>query len=165
MTDVPRSEAPAAPWMVESAVETDAEAIATLLASCMADGWSEAMVAQSLEHGATGLLVRDPGEQKALLACCLVRITTIEVEILQLAVAPASRRRGLGDFMLRASMSECVRRGVRAAFLEVHAGNAAARALYRVSGFAEVGIRARYYRDGGDAILMRRDLSFPLPPG
>jgi ribosomal-protein-alanine N-acetyltransferase len=44
-------------------------------------------------------------------------------------------------------------------FLEVAAGNVAALALYRAAGFAEVGRRVRYYADGSDALVMRRDLS------
>jgi ribosomal-protein-alanine N-acetyltransferase len=44
-------------------------------------------------------------------------------------------------------------------FLEVSERNAAARALYAAAGFAEVGRRRRYYADGADALVLRRDLT------
>jgi ribosomal-protein-alanine N-acetyltransferase len=44
------------------------------------------------------------------------------------------------------------------AFLEVRPSNAAARALYERAGFRDAGLRARYYQDGEDALVMRCDL-------
>ena len=38
-------------------------------------------------------------------------------------------------------------------WLEVHVLNQAAIELYSKLGFTEVGRRAKYYRDGGDAVL------------
>jgi ribosomal-protein-alanine N-acetyltransferase len=43
-------------------------------------------------------------------------------------------------------------------FLEVASGNQAARALYERAGFIRVGRRARYYPNGGDALVLRADL-------
>jgi [ribosomal protein S18]-alanine N-acetyltransferase len=43
-------------------------------------------------------------------------------------------------------------------FLDVAEGNGPAAALYRGLGFAEVGRRRRYYPDGADALVLRRDL-------
>jgi [ribosomal protein S18]-alanine N-acetyltransferase len=39
-------------------------------------------------------------------------------------------------------------------WLEVHAQNSSALALYSNLGFQEVGRRPKYYRDGGDAVLL-----------
>jgi ribosomal-protein-alanine N-acetyltransferase len=43
--------------------------------------------------------------------------------------------------------------------LEVAEGNAAARALYAAGAFRPVGRRSRYYPDGGDALVLRRELA------
>jgi ribosomal-protein-alanine N-acetyltransferase len=52
--------------------------------------------------------------------------------------------------------------GVRALYIEVAASNAAARALYRESGFEVKGGRTSYYPTGSggreDAVVMRRAL-------
>jgi ribosomal-protein-alanine N-acetyltransferase len=76
-----------------------------------------------------------------------------EIEILNLAVDPAQRRRGVA----RALVCEVPREVPHAAiFLEVRESNHAARALYRAAGFSDVGERPRYYRDPVEkAIVMR----------
>jgi ribosomal-protein-alanine N-acetyltransferase len=62
--------------------------------------------------------------------------------------------------MLDALLEEAVRRGAHEAFLEVRADNAAARAMYRSAGFAELGIRRGYYDAGRvDAVTMRKVLA------
>lgn len=79
-----------------------------------------------------------------------------EGEILNLAVAPAHHRRGIGRALVEEVLARLAARGVRAVFLEVRASNTAARALYAGVGFREVGRRARYYRRPvEDAIVLR----------
>jgi len=85
----------------------------------------------------------------------MARVPADEAEILTLAVAPDSRRRGLGAALMRAALAEAAARGARAMFLEVSADNEAARALYGGLGFAGVGRRRRYYTDGSDALVLR----------
>jgi ribosomal-protein-alanine N-acetyltransferase len=46
----------------------------------------------------------------------------------------------------------------------VRVSNLAAQRLYLKFGFAEVGRRKRYYRDGEDALLMTRTLLPPSEP-
>ena len=43
--------------------------------------------------------------------------------------------------------------------LEVSAANGSAIAFYTAEGFAEIDRRRRYYRDGSDALVLRRQLS------
>ena len=44
------------------------------------------------------------------------------------------------------------------AFLEVRVSNAPAISLYKKFGYEPYGIRARYYEDGEDALVMKRGL-------
>lgn len=89
----------------------------------------------------------------------LARAAAGEAEILTLAVLPPARRRGLGQALVSGAMAlAIVRAQAEAMFLEVAEGNAGALALYRGLGFAEVGRRKRYYPDGADALVLRRDL-------
>jgi len=69
-----------------------------------------------------------------------------EGEILNLAVAEAGRRRGLGRALVEAIVVALTDRGVRQIYLEVRESNAPARALYSGFGFKEVGRRKAYYR-------------------
>jgi ribosomal-protein-alanine N-acetyltransferase len=79
-----------------------------------------------------------------------------EGEILNLAVAPAQLRRGVGRALVEEALAVLAGRGVSEVFLEVREGNGAARALYGALGFREVGRRARYYRRPvEDAVVLR----------
>jgi [ribosomal protein S18]-alanine N-acetyltransferase len=88
----------------------------------------------------------------------LARAAAGEAEVLTLAVVPPARRRGLGAALMAGAMAGALARGAAAMFLEVAEGNGPAAALYRGLGFAEVGRRRRYYPDGADALVLRRDL-------
>ena len=75
-----------------------------------------------------------------------------EVEILNLAVHPDHRRRGIG----RALLSHQLARGGRH-FLEVRESNLAARKLYESMDFTEIGKRRWYYDNPREtAIVMQR---------
>ena len=81
-----------------------------------------------------------------------------EGEILNLAVAPAGRRNGLGRALVEAILGVLKDRDVRHVYLEVRESNAPARALYATQGFREVGRRKAYYRRPvEDAIVLRHD--------
>ena len=80
-----------------------------------------------------------------------------EVEIARIAVAKELQRQGVASTLLDELETLCKSRGVRKILLDVRAGNAAARALYTKAGFAEDGIRQRFYDDPTeDAVLMSR---------
>jgi len=79
-----------------------------------------------------------------------------ESEILNIAVDPAMRGRGLGGRLLDAAIAEVAGRGAVAAFLEVRESNSAARELYRSRGFEELSRRRGYYRTPvEDALVLR----------
>ena len=79
-----------------------------------------------------------------------------EAEILNLGVAPAQRRRGLGRALVVRLMALLADRGVRAVYLEVRESNDAARRLYQQLGFRDVGRRPGYYRRPvEDAVILR----------
>ena len=85
------------------------------------------------------------------------RVVADEAEIITIGVAPAARRGGIAAAMLAIAEQDAKKRGATKMFLEVATDNTAARALYRSAGYAQIGIRPKYY-DGVDAILMARQL-------
>lgn len=90
-------------------------------------------------------------------ATCPVRADHLdEAEILDVVVAPAWRRRGIGARLVNSLLVRLWARGLRTATLEVREGNAAALALYRRLGFAVAGRRPGYYPDGEAAVIMSR---------
>jgi ribosomal protein S18 acetylase RimI-like enzyme len=78
-----------------------------------------------------------------------------EREILNLAVDPSMRRRGVALRLLEHELE----RGEGAWFLEVRESNVAAIALYESVGFRRVGRRKEYYNDSHEAGIVMRFLS------
>lgn len=93
---------------------------------------------------------------EAPLGFILMRTIAGEAEMLTLAVLPSARRSGIGRALVEAGLQASQERGAARAFLEVAVNNQAAIALYRASGWGEAGHRARYYRDGSDALVLSR---------
>lgn len=81
-----------------------------------------------------------------------------EVHLVDVVTHPEARRRGVGRALLGALFAHAARARASMIVLEVRKSNAPALGLYRSAGFHVVGVRARYYRDGEDAVLMRADL-------
>jgi len=82
-------------------------------------------------------------------------IAAEEMHLLNLAVHPKQRRRGLARFLLNEALERSRGLGAKVAWLEVRPSNEAALALYASLGFKEVGRRPGYYEDTKeDAILL-----------
>ncbi len=83
-----------------------------------------------------------------------------EIHLMNIAISPGQRRRGLG-FLLLAKMLEYGRnKGARLVWLEVRPSNRTARLLYEKAGFEETSRRRLYYRDTNeDAIVMTLSIS------
>jgi ribosomal-protein-alanine N-acetyltransferase len=77
-----------------------------------------------------------------------------EVQLLNVAVAIESRRRGIGLALMNDLIAYARAHDVARILLEVRASNAAAIALYDRLGFERFNVRERYYADGEDAIEM-----------
>ena len=82
------------------------------------------------------------------------------MHILNLAVHPERRRRGLARRLLAEGLAQARKLGAELAWLEVRPTNLPALALYASFGFKEVGRRPRYYDDTQeDALLLTLDWS------
>jgi ribosomal-protein-alanine N-acetyltransferase len=81
-----------------------------------------------------------------------------EAHLANFAVRQGYRRRGIGHLLLLGIIRLAIEHNAEFVTLEVRASNRAARALYEMCGFVEVGVRRGYYTDNGeDAILMTLD--------
>jgi ribosomal-protein-alanine N-acetyltransferase len=78
-----------------------------------------------------------------------------EMHIINLAVHPEHRRKGIARRLLTEGLAQARALGAELAWLEVRPSNAPARVLYESFGFKEVGRRPRYYDDTNeDALLL-----------
>jgi [ribosomal protein S18]-alanine N-acetyltransferase len=137
----------------------DAEAVAEILRlSPEAVFWPEASMKEVLEwKGILGLACEVAGKVAGFL---IGRHTSDEAEVLNLAVAPRSRRKGEGAALLRGAVAEFHARGVHRVFLEVRESNAAGIAFYAKHSFIQTGRREGYYHEPAEAaIVMERKLT------
>jgi len=81
-----------------------------------------------------------------------------ECHVLNIAVHPEYRRRGVGFLLLNTAIAEAIARQAACVTLEVRRGNLAARQLYRKLKFEERRLRRHYYGPGEDAIVMELQL-------
>ena len=86
-----------------------------------------------------------------------------DIQILDVATLPARRRTGIARTLLGRVSYDAQMLGCTTASLEVEADNAAAIALYKSLGFAQVGCRRNYYGPGCDALVMTAQLPLALP--
>jgi len=141
--------------MIRRAVTLDdAPELAALHSLCFGgEAWSVDQILGSLALSTTqGALLAQEGE---IVAFYLIQCVQGETEILTLCVAPAQRRGGLGEELLRDLVAQCEDGTV---FLEVAADNVAAKGLYTHCGFVLFGRRPAYYeREAGkvDALTYR----------
>lgn len=139
------------PLVLRTAEAADLDAIARILAaSPEASQWA---ASDCLSFDCTVAALKADNRIVGLLLSR--EITHGEHEILNLAVDPAARRKGVALRLLESELDH--REG--SWFLEVRESNAAAIALYESLGFRRVGVRKNYYNDPLEEGIVMRFLS------
>lgn len=132
----------------------DMDAVLAIEVRCHSHPWTAEHFAGELANPHSRLVVMRCEGQPAAFICYW--LLGGELSILNVAVDPAFRRRGLASALMRHALAEGALAGTERALLEVRRGNPGAIALYRRFGFTTVGERRRYYADGEDALVMVR---------
>jgi [ribosomal protein S18]-alanine N-acetyltransferase len=136
----------------------DVEAVAALERATFGDPWSRRSFEELLELEHIGGFVLED-RQGGLAGYAVCSAAGDEGEILNVAVAQAHRRRGIGRLLLEACLDWLEERGASRVYLEVRRSNAAAIAMYGARGFETTGVRSGYYRKPTeDAVTMALDL-------
>ena len=120
------------------------------------EGPSLAFLSELLErpHGCAWFIF----EKGAALAVAWFTLALDEAEVIDIRVADTHRRQGLGERLLRESLTALSARSV---FLDVRRTNSPAVAMYEKMGFLQVGVRHNYYQlpsGREDALIMRLEL-------
>jgi [ribosomal protein S18]-alanine N-acetyltransferase len=143
---------------VRPAQRSDLGAVVAIERASFGDPWTRGMFGTHLtSDGGNNFLVAE--EAGSVVGYAIAVVVSEESELLNIAVDPDRRGRGFGALLLDAAMDLCRRSGATEMWLEVRASNAGARTLYDSRGFAEMGVRKRYYHaPREDAIVLRSDL-------
>jgi [ribosomal protein S18]-alanine N-acetyltransferase len=139
--------------VVRPAMQADLDGVAGLDAACFgAAAWSTASWADEFGRADRRVLVAVTGSVlSGYVALIVPEFAADPVDLTRIGVAPAVRRTGVAAGLMAAALDAVPGRVV---MLEVAEGNDAALALYRATGFSEIGRRRGYYGDG-DALIMR----------
>ena len=98
-------------------------------------------------------------EQVRLAGYCCFWVIFNEVHIMNLAVHPDWKRKGIGSRLVEETLSISRDNGVKKVHLEVRQSNDQARRLYEKFGFQVIAARPNYYtHPREDAVLMALDL-------
>lgn len=143
--------------LLRRAGETDVDGIVQLEEAAFGDPWPRSAIEHEIANPASlVLLARELENDGSALGYISFRQFGDEAEMLRLAVAPAARRRGLARALVQAGLARLTAVGVERCFLEVRSDNDPALGCYLSLGFAEVGRRPGYYRDGTEARVLAR---------
>jgi ribosomal-protein-alanine acetyltransferase len=121
----------------------DLDAILAIQSACPDIAqWSPGDYARVVSGEMAGWVAEHGGEIAGFL---VARRVADDIEILNLAVRPDTRRRGFGASLLREALAWGSSFRARHAHLEVRASNLAALRFYERRGFVTAGRRLRYY--------------------
>jgi [ribosomal protein S18]-alanine N-acetyltransferase len=126
--------------------------------------WSAELFKRELEHDWSTILVAvEPGTNAPaagrIVGFLIYWLVHDEIHVLNVATAPAERRRGIARFLMSETESRARAADCAMLTLEARRSNLGALALYRELGYEQVGVRKGYYADENeDAIVMTRQL-------
>lgn len=143
---------------IRPAVPEDLPAIRTIEHASFSDPWTDGMLSGELEPDPRRmpLVAVDSGE---IVAFALFWRIVDEIHLVNVAVAPAHRRRGIAQTLLDHVLGGEPGRLAAIVTLEVRISNEPAIAFYRRNGFVDIALRPRYYPDTGeDALVMLKRL-------
>ena len=123
----------------------DVDAVLAIEQAVQRFPWTRGNFTDALD---SGYLCRvDEAENGGIRGYAILMPAADEAELLNIGVAAAQQRKGLGRAILAEMLDVARARQLRRVFLEVRPSNAAAIALYRSAGFGETGVRRDYYRN------------------
>jgi ribosomal-protein-alanine N-acetyltransferase len=130
--------------------------VAALEKVCFSDPWSENSVASELNNKLSLWLVAM--EDDTVTGYIGSQTCCDETDMMNVAVHPDYRRRGIAEALVNALVEELKARESRCLTLEVRASNEPAQQLYEKLGFTQVGRRPNYYRNPKeDALILRKE--------
>lgn len=132
--------------------------IAALERVCFSDPWPEAAVESELTNPLSLWLVAvEDGRVAGYVGSQSV---LGEADMMNVAVSPEFRRRGVARAMLLALERRLAENAVHSLTLEVRASNEPAISLYHSLGYVQVGRRPNYYhKPREDALILRKEWS------
>lgn len=110
---------------------------------------------QRLNHTSSPAATLPPPSQEFILGMSGFWLMVGEAHLITIAVRQSFRNLGIGEKMLIAIIDKAMELNANMVTLEVRVSNSLAQELYKKYGFANAGLRQKYYTDNGEnAIIM-----------
>lgn len=123
---------------------------------CFADGWNERMMRSAFKGGRYfGYCVYN---DEKLCGFITYTVGYDDCDIEGVAVLSEYRRCGIARNLVELVIGKAKERNLFAIFLEVRESNTPARSLYASAGFSEISVRKKYYADGENAVVMKKEI-------
>lgn len=126
--------------------------VAALEKLCFSDPWSETSVASELDNPLSLWLIAE--EEGTVLGYVGSQTVLDETDMMNIAVQPECRRRGIAAALIGELVNQLRERGSHILRLEVRESNVPAIALYESMGFTQLGLRKNYYRNPKENALI-----------
>jgi len=142
---------------IRPSIDADIDAMCRIESECFSDPWSRESIIGAVDADAS--LCYTALSDGNVIGYAFIYVVADESEVLNIAVSPSHRRRGVGSALMKMILSEAERIGAATSYLEVRESNTAAKELYEELGFTALGKRKNYYRyPTEDAVLMAKVL-------
>jgi [ribosomal protein S18]-alanine N-acetyltransferase len=142
--------------VIEGMTEKDLGDVIEIERRSFAEPWSKRMFTETLSFPLSFNFVARKRVDNRVVGYANFYLIKTEVQILNIAIAPESRKRSYAAGLLSHAIAFLVNQGGEEFFLDVREGNSEAMRLYERLGFRKVGRRKQYYSDPKeDAIVMR----------
>ena len=135
----------------------DADKIAALNEKFFSDGWNENVLISSFESGRFYVLGAF-NEKEELIAYVGYSVAGCSADIEDVFVIPEARGEKIASVLMENALCDLKKKGVTEIFLEVREKNFIARNLYGKFGFNIVSLRKKYYRDGENALIYKKEI-------
>ncbi len=143
-------------FQIEKMSSSHIKAVAALESLCFSLPWSENSLSSELENPLSLWLTAVDREK--LLGYIGSQTCGEESDMMNLAVVPETRGKGIAKALLSALEEQLQRNGSHSLTLEVRASNMPAISLYEKDGFQRVGVRPGYYMSPKeDAWIYRKE--------
>lgn len=142
---------------IKPLTEAFAEKIADLNEKYFPDGWNLNVLKSSFNSGRF-FVFGAFNEKEELVAYISYSVAADSADIEDVFVIPEERGKKISSSLADKTLKDLKEKGVREVFLEVREKNSVARNLYEKFGFNIVSVRKKYYNDGENAVIYKKEL-------
>lgn len=141
---------------IRKLLPSDARFLSLSRGSGFSDGWTEKMIDDSFSVGNFfGFVAEEDGAPTGFIT---LSRTEDFCDIESVFVSPEKRRMGIAEALLGTAERSVAQMKIPAMLLEVRESNVPAKNLYLKKGFVVISTRKKYYSDGENAVVMKKEI-------